>query len=112
MDRDRFPAPRLSSQTVSESRLTLSLDPLGRNLEPRLAQPVRQVFDEVGVPPLQKLFSRSRRKLRFDGEKLAEGSRRRVSLPELAVCGGESKVQAPESGHLDLPGRVHGRLVV
>jgi hypothetical protein len=102
------PPPPLPTGPPAEARRQYGrrLDCLDPTIQARLDQAVHQMLDEVGVPPFRKLVPRSRRKLRLGREELAERSRGRVALSELAVGRGESEVHAPESGHLDLSGDV------
>src|SRR5262245_37371234 len=80
--------------------------------QPRLSKAFHQAFDDVGFPPLLKLRSRFGGEVRAQRQQLMKGSAGRWKFSELAVCGCERQVRAPELGHLDLSGDLQGRAVV
>ena len=83
-----------------------------RNLQPRLAESFDQMLDEFWIPPLAKLLTGHRGKVRPYGEQIPYGVVCRVQFAELPVRRRERGLRTPEARHVDLQSRVHRAAVI
>ena len=86
--------------------------PPRRDRQPRLAEAIDQLLDELGQVPLPELVARDRRKVGSQAQQLSHVLARRLALSELAVDGREERVRVVLPRHEGLGGEGSRALVV